>query len=55
VQKRLKTVSFRLSKEEIDLLAEIEAAYNAKGKTASERFRALLHALDEDLTPASMR
>jgi len=55
VQKRPKTVSFRLNKEETDLLAEIEAAYNAKGKTASERFRALLQALDEDLTPASMR
>lgn len=55
MQQRTETVSFRLSREERDLLTEILNEYSIKGQNLSERFRALLHELDAELTPASMQ
>ena len=55
MQKRAKTVSFRLSKEETAILEDLMRTYDAKGSTLSERFRAFLKAWDEDQTPWCMR
>lgn len=54
MQQFTETVSFRLSKEARDLLEQIPNDYNVEGSDLSERFGALLLALDRDLTPASM-
>jgi hypothetical protein len=53
MQRRIKTVSFRLSSAERAILDEILFHYDVKGSNLSEKFRALLHAIDRDLDPLS--